>query len=327
MKILIEKDSVIPVTKYGGTQRVIWYLAYELSKMGHEVSFLVPKGSYCDFARIIEIDPSKPIPDQIPEDIDVVHFNSFVPDEYPKPYIYSLHGNLSLGQSAPLNTVFVSRNHAERHGSNSYVYNGLDWNDYGKANLSRQRNLYHFLGKAAWRAKNIKGAIDIVKSIPGGKLEVLGGTRLNIKMGFRLTLSPKIRFKGMVDNSGKKEIIEQSKGLIFPVKWHEPFGLAVTESLYYGSPVYGTPYGSLPELVNSEVGFLSDKRSDIVEHILKCGDSYSPQRCHEYACDLFNSKIMAEEYLKKYERVLNGQNLNRTRPTASESYRDLPWIS
>ena len=59
----------------------------------------------------------------------------------------------------------------------------------------------------------------------------------------------------MVDASKKKVIIEQSKGLIFPVTWHEPFGLAITESFYFGAPVGGTPYGALPELVSPEVGF------------------------------------------------------------------------
>ena len=62
-------------------------------------------------------------------------------------------------------------------------------------------------------------------------------------------------FLGQVDDITKKYVIERSQGLIFPVKWHEPFGLAVTESLYLGAPVFATPYGSLPELVNEEVDF------------------------------------------------------------------------
>ena len=89
----------------------------------------------------------------------------------------------------------------------------------------------------------MKGAIRIAKNIPHAHLDVLGGYRLNLKMGFRFTLSPRIHFHGMVDNVEKQQIIQQSKGLIFPILWDEPFGLCLIESLYYGSPVFGTPEG------------------------------------------------------------------------------------
>ncbi|MEF9931013.1 MAG: glycosyltransferase, partial [Bacteroidales bacterium] len=53
----------------------------------------------------------------------------------------------------------------------------------------------------------------------------------------------------MIGGEQKLNILKESKGLIFPVIWNEPFGLAITESLYCGAPVFGTPYGSLPELI------------------------------------------------------------------------------
>ena len=41
------------------------------------------------------------------------------------------------------------------------------------------------------------------------------------------------------------------------MRWHEPFGIALIEALYFGCPVFGTPYGSLPEIVEEGVqGFL-----------------------------------------------------------------------
>jgi glycosyltransferase involved in cell wall biosynthesis len=204
------------------------------------------------------------------------------------------------------------------------VYNGIDWSDYGTVNLTKKRAGYHFLGEAAWKVKNLKGAMTVTKALPGEYLEVLGGYRFNFKMGMRFTFSPKIHFKGMVDDVQKKQVIEQSKGLLFPVTWHEPFGLAVTESLYFGSPVFGTPYGSLPELITSDVGFLTNNATTLINY-LKDNPVYSPRICHEYACDLFNSKIMAEAYLKKYETVLNGQPLNTNAPQAMGNSRDLLW--
>ena len=185
--------------------------------------------------------------------------------------------------------------------------NGLDWDEYGAVNLSLTRNHFHFLGKAAWKVKNVKGAIRIAKNIPHAHLDVLGGYRLNLKMGFRFTLSPRIHFHGMVDNVEKQQIIQQSKGLIFPILWDEPFGLCLIESLYYGSPVFGTPRGALSELIPSEVGFLGDEQA-IISHLQNL-PNYSSKLCHEYAADQFNAKVMALAYLDKFERVLNGETL------------------
>ncbi|MEG1088374.1 MAG: hypothetical protein RSE02_02760, partial [Bacteroidales bacterium] len=60
-----------------------------------------------------------------------------------------------------------------------------------------------YLGKAAWRVKNVKGAIDIIKLIPGAHLNVIGGTRFNFKMGIRLTFTQKVSFKGMIGGEQK----------------------------------------------------------------------------------------------------------------------------
>lgn len=308
MKILLVHNAVLPIKCYGGTERVVWALGRELSRMGHQVTFMLRKGSSCPFARLIEIDPSKSIGSQVPDDIDIVHFqDTAFSADLKKPYVVTINGNKDV-DDIPHNAIFVSHNHAERYGHQSFVYNGLDWDEYGPADLTRQRKGFHFLGKAAWRVKNLRGAIRIVQRVKKARLEVLGGYRLNLKMGFRLTLDPRIHFHGMVDNVQKKQIIEQSSGLIFPVLWHEPFGLCLTESLYFGAPVFGTPMGALPEIISKDVGFLSNDEDSIVEH-LNALPTYSPQFCHDYAVENFNSRLMAEKYLLKYEQVLNGQAL------------------
>ena len=58
MRILLVNTGLIPVQLYGGTQRVVWGLGKELVKLGHEVTYLVKKGSYSDFASVIYIDES-----------------------------------------------------------------------------------------------------------------------------------------------------------------------------------------------------------------------------------------------------------------------------
>lgn len=317
MHILIVNSGQLPVTTYGGTERVIWYLGKELVALGHKVTYLVKKGSHCPFADVLPLDAEKPIAAQIPDSVDVVHFNIVPPADVHKPYIFTMHSNYNAYDEFDLNTVFVSQNHASRFNSTSYVYNGLDWNDYGPVQLDNERSYFHFLGNAAWRVKNVRGAIQVISAVKGEKLKVLGGKRLNIKMGFRLTLNPNIHFHGMVGGPEKLRLLQNSKGLIFPVRWPEPFGLAITESLYFGCPVLGTPYGSLPELVPSDVGFLSNKSAELSEAV-KTIDRFSRRRCHEYAADVFNSRKMAEAYLEKYTAVLNGQTLNPIKPRLME---------
>lgn len=322
MNITIVLKDKIPSIKYGGTQRVMWYLGKELYKRGHKITFIAGKGSYCPFAKVIELDPTQNLNALIPVDADIVHFNIPVPEGITKPHLLTIHGN-GIPTNIDQNVVFVSRNHAQRFGSTSFVHNGIDWDDYGTANLSLPRKNYHFLGKAAWKVKNIKGAISVIQNIKNAHLDVLGGYRLNLKMGFRFTWNPRIHFHGMVDDAAKKVVIEQSKGLIFPVTWHEPFGLAITETLYFGAPVFGTPYGALPELVSSEVGFLTTNVEEMVNHIQSA--LYSPKVCHDCATDLFNSNLMARAYLEKYEKVLNGEPLNKEVPHVVDISRNLPW--
>ena len=270
MRILIVHNSQIPVNLYGGIERVIWGLGKELVRLGHNLTFLVRKGSFCNFASVIPIDVNKQIIDQIPKDFDVVHFN-FLPDNIETleiPYIITMHGNTNLQESLNPNTVFISKNHAQRYNAECFVYNGLDWDEYIKPDFNITRSYFHFLGKAAWRVKNVQGAIDVINQTRNEKLKVIGGVRFNFNMGVRLTFSPRIHFHGMLGGEKKCNLINGSKGLVFPVKWHEPFGLAIIESLYYGCPVFGTPYGSLPELIASDFGYLSNKKKELVEAIL-----------------------------------------------------------
>lgn len=316
MHILIVNNTSIPVKKYGGTERVIWWLGKQLVKMGHQVSFLVAEGSFCDFAKVYALNNSIPFNKQIPEGVDIVHLNCAV-NETPKiPYIITVHGNSNNNNKLDINSVFVSSNHASRYGSTSFVHNGIDPEDYGDPGLQNPRNYFHFLGDAAWRVKNVRGAIRIAQNAKIS-LRIIGGVRFNFNQGVRLTFDPRIKFDGMKGGNEKNELLRYSKGLIFPVLWHEPFGISIVESLYFGCPVFATPYGSLPEIVIPETGFLSNSASALAEAV-KEADHYDKKYCHEYVMENFSSRQMANSYLSKYERVLNGNQLHAVNPVLIE---------
>lgn len=312
MHVLIVNNTVIPALKYGGTERVIWWLGKELVRRGHNVTYMVAKGSSCPFANVIELNTDRPFNELVPADVDVIHLNHGVNETPVKPFLETLHGNINYQQILHKNLVFVSANHAARFGSEIFVHNGIDPEDYGKPILNNKRDYIHFLGDAAWRVKNVRGAIKIASKakLP---LHVVGGVRLNFNQGWRFTFSPNVTFHGMKGGEEKNQIINKSKAMLFPVLWHEPFGIAIVESLYFGCPVFGTPYGSLPEIVHKEVGFLSNQSIELV-NALQDVDTYKRQACYDYVMANFTSVQMTDKYLRFYEQVLNGNSLNKEHP-------------
>lgn len=322
MHVLIINNKRIPVFKYGGTERDIWHQGQELVKLGHQVSYLSPPGSTCPFAtKVLPYQPNKPLNPQIPHDIDIVHLHLPTTELLDKPNMTTIHGNGKVGEVYDINTVFVSRDHAARHNSQAFVYNGLGLEEYGPVELHRKRKHLLFLAKISRREKNLRGAIRIAKEL-GEPLKVLGGRRL--------TLHPLISYAGMVGGARKSKLLNEGKALLFPVRWHEPLGLAILESLLFGMPVFGTPYGSLPELIGPELGFLSTDAGELAQAAKHYGD-FSPERCHQFIADQFTARHMTLGYLDLFEKVLNGEQLNPEPPRTLATdiprllpYQDLP---
>lgn len=314
MKILhvLLTRMAIPPIKYGGTERVLWALLQGQKALGHEVRLLL-KENVSKADNIITYDPKKNMAEQVEGWADVIHFHYPYDGELKTPFICTEHSNCEEEKEFPINTVYLSSKHAENNSATCYVHNGLYWADYGEPHLDKPKNYVHFLAKASWRIKNIQGAVKIAQSA-GVPMHVLGGNRLSIKRNPYLFISPKLHFHGMVGGDEKNQLIRHSKGLIFPVLWHEPFGLAVTESLYLGCPVFATPYGSLPDIISrSDIGFLSDSTQELIEAVRQV-DKYDRRACHEYAKKYFSHLAMAEQYQVCYEKVLANETLNIAPP-------------
>jgi glycosyltransferase involved in cell wall biosynthesis len=264
------------------------------------------------------LDTTQPLYQQIPADVDFVHYQTVGDEATKKPYLVTIHGNTNNTQEQlNINSVFISANQAARYGAATYVHNGVNFADYPKPDLFNTRKRVHFLANAAWKVKNVKGAIRIAK-MAGKKLDVLGGYRFNFNMGIRLTFDTHVRFHGQVDMAEKSKYLNQSQALLFPVLWNEPFGVAMVESLYYGCPVLGTTYGSLPEIVQPQVGFLSNSYRELAD-ALKNIEHYKRTDCHQYATDVFSASEMTDKYLKLYEKLMNGATINTKQPQLLEA--------
>ena len=332
MNILIVCDSKMPVSPYDDKGRQVWWLGSGLAEAGHNVTLMLREEVACSFAKTLVYQEKKPFSEQIPDNTDLIHFHQEPKTDPEIPYLITLHENILTPRSLDRNTVFLSHSHAQLHGGSVFIHPGVDFSAYTTPDFSAKRIWYHFLGNAAKRGRNIRGAIDIAQK-SGGRLHVVGGSRVNFRQGFRIPLSSSARFHGMLSPDGRDSILNSSKGLIIPLLWQEPFSLSVVESLYYGCPVFGTPYGALPEQLGkkptqrqgnfpasgsveayySEVGSLSLKKAELIDAVRTAGE-FDPICCHDFAVSGFSARRMTDEYLGLYEQVTRGLPLHAEAP-------------
>ena len=325
-------DIPIPPPRYGGTERVIYWLGKALIQLGHRVTLLARPGSTIPGAEL------RPLTDRytqengwmhlIPSSCDLLHL--WRPPRAPiaRPCLVTMESNGRSGVYFPTNTVFVSRDHAANHGSQHFVYNGIDPSEY---DCCAARDEYAvFLGLGRQRRKNLAGAIQVARAA-GITLHVLGSRTWPLDLQRLLPTIRGVRYHGMVGGREKRELLSRARCLIFPVRYAEPCALAIVEALASGCYVVGTPYGCLPELVTPGVGQLSADARDLVGAI-HTPARYLPATCRGRVVDGGLTHLdMARSYLRYYESVLTRGRLGDAdeRPPRTEpgfEYRHLlPW--
>ncbi len=310
--------SEVPVMHYGGTERVVEGLCRAFLTLGHRVTLIALKGDgppipgvhFKDLSVFGKRATADAYQELIPEDADIVHFHlPFNQDEVFKshPYVCTQHGNLRPDEDLkllPKNTIFVSRNHAERHGRKSFVYNGLDPE---RIPLSIQsldsRKYFAFLGKASLKRKGLHLAKPLAKKL-GFPLHVGGKWGL----GFWNT-----KYLGELDDVGKFKLLGGARGLLFPILWEEPFGLVLIEAMFAGTPVFALERGSVSEVLGLEgsqdLFIKASTIEELEEKMRNFHFSCDPMAYRAYASKYFTHMKMSEAYLSYYERVIRGEAL------------------
>ena len=297
MRVALLHSVRMPVRGYGGTERVVIWLARGLAEAGHEVVVLAPSGTRIPEATVVPLDPRQSrtrgfdLRRHLPKEVDIVHAHFPLEPLPGVPLVWTLHG--LGGSDAPLapNAIAVSRDHAARHGLTAYVYNGLDPTEY---TFSATKGGYDlFLGR-----------LDAVK---GWRWAVEGahrtGRELVVAGGWRPTLRPGLRFVGEVSGDRKAELLAGARCLWMPAQWDEPFGLTLIESLASGTPVLGTRRGALPEIITPEVGALGDTVDELVSRRPEI-EQIDPAACRDRVERLFSHRAMTEGYLRMYRGFL-----------------------
>lgn len=287
----------LPAFGYGGTQRMVVWLARGLAAAGHRVTLIAGEGSRVPEASLVPVDvgaarrPEFDIRRLLPPGLDAMITYAPLRARPEMPWLRVVPGNWKAGSTAPPNAVFLSRDHAARHGSKAFVYNGLDPAEF---RYRREKDDYDlFLGRLH-ASKGYRWAVAGAKRL---------GRRLVLAGGWRLSFSRYVRYVGNVGGVRKAELLAGARTLWMPALWDEPFGITLIEALVSGTPVLGTRRGSLPEIVPPEVGALGDTLDQLVELHPGLG-RIAPEVCRAWVERHFTHHVMAEGYLRMLRHYL-----------------------
>lgn len=293
MKITLYYPTRLPVAGYGGTERMAVNLTRGLVERGHEVSLIASPGSHVPGATLIPaVDPEEredfSFDRVLPPGTDVMI--AFVGPRRPPttvPWVKRLGANRKPGARNIPNTIYVSQDHARRHGSTSWVHNGVD--------------------PAEFRFGAVKGNYDLfigrLHTVKGYHWAIAGAKRshrtLRIAADWRPSLDPAIRYLGPVDGVRKADLLAGARLVWMPALWDDPCPGVLIEAMASGTPLLGTARASLPEIITPDVGRLGTTLDELIDLIPSC-EQIAPEACRTRFDRYFTHLVMAAEY----ERML-----------------------
>lgn len=236
--------------------------------------------------------------------------------EYHRLSKFSHHNYVSISNSqrkgvVPLNFVDT-------------VYHGLNLQDYEFDNNPEEHLIYF------GRVLEDKGVDIAIKTALDLKIPLYiatSATRANKSEDYyNAKIAPYIDGKnvvlsGFVEGKAKSDFIKKGKAFIFPLRWEEPFGMVMIESMACGTPVIAYNRGSVSELVRDGVtGFIIDpddenrpgKGSWIIkkqgeeglrEAVKRIGE-IDRRACRKHVEENFTVDRMVEGYEKVYKKIL-----------------------
>jgi hypothetical protein len=122
-----------------------------------------------------------------------------------------------------------------------------------------------------------------------------------------LDASPHVEFIGEIDDGRKQEFLGNAAALLFPIRWPEPFGLVMIESMACGTPVIAFNRGSVPEVIDDGVsGFIVHDEATAIAAVDRLGelDRATVRATFDRR---FTARRMAEDYLDIYTELCEPQ--------------------
>ena len=327
----------VPPKYYGGTERVVSYLAEELIRQGHEVT-LFASGDSVTRARLVaacqrSLRLDKHCIDQMAYQIlmlervfqraaefDIVHFHVDylhfpLSRRQPITHVTTLHGRLDIPDLVPLYWEFrdmpvISISNEQREplpwaNWQATVYHGVPTSLYQFR--SEPGSYLAFLGRIS-PEKRVDRAIKIAKQaqIP---LKIAAKVDPVDKDYFENAVKPLLRhplveFVGEIGDGEKDEFLGNAYALLLPIDWPEPFGLVMIEAMACGTPVIARRRGAVPEVMEEgHTSFIVRNLEEAVEAVRRVPE-LNRKRCREFFEKRFTATRMAHDYLRVYERLI-----------------------
>ncbi len=331
----------IPPKKYGGIEWIVFNLVEGLTKKGHNVTLFATGDSKVP-CKLVPIYPISLKKDNISwqdhtynllnlskafqraQEFDIIHthidlWEVYFPALVKTPTLHTIHNPLysSAKRDSRLyilekfkNNNYVAISKSQKKLSRKklnfvdVIYNGIRIQEF-KFN-PKPKN--HFIWTARIdKYKGIENAIEIAEKA-GIELHLAGrldeSQRDYFKENIKPHLNDKIKYIGEYSRKEKSKFFREAKALLYPIEWHEPFGLNMVEAQACGTPVIAYRRGSVPEVVkHGKTGFVVNSIDTAVRAVKRI-DEIKRIDCRKFVEKNFTQDIMVSRYEKLYYKLL-----------------------
>ena len=328
----------VPPAKYGGTERVIFYLIKGLQEKGHEPILLAPADSKVDCELIPVCEKSLPFPrkmssgyrlairqalrktklelEKLAAFVDIIHSHDFdLKDFQGFPSVTTIHGhigfeNMSYFQERQ-NQFFISISKNQQVPFPDLKYAGVAYNGLDPAEfpfVGTPENYLCFFGRFDLD-KSPHLAIQLALAL-GMRIKLAGKIDLHGYEYFKEQIKPYLKhplveYLGEIGMAEKIDLASNARCNLHPLMGRrEPFGLTVIEAAYCGTPTMAMNRASMTELIeNGKTGLLVE---DFVEGYHKIKEVFNLDRGYvaKRTRKLFNYRRMTHQYIRAYRKVL-----------------------